>query len=52
MPAVLVEIGFVSNKYEAKRLTNKSYLTKIAQGIADGIDHFIKEYEYTKGFTN
>lgn len=51
MPAVLVELGFISNKSEAKRLTNYSYLFKITEGILKGIDEFIKEYESTKGFT-
>lgn len=45
MPAVLVEIGFNSNKYEAIRLTKYSYLFKIATGIFDGIKDFILEYE-------
>lgn len=51
MPAVLVEIGFNSNKYEAIRLTNYSYLNKIASGISDGLVKFISDYEKTKGFT-
>lgn len=51
MPAVLVEIGFNSNKYEAIRLTNYSYLNKIATGISDGLFKFISDYEKTKGFT-
>jgi N-acetylmuramoyl-L-alanine amidase len=51
MPAVLVEIGFNSNKYEAIRLTNYSYLNKIAAGIFDGLIKFISDYEKTKGFT-
>jgi len=51
MPAVLVEIGFNSNKYEAIRLTNYSYLNKIATGISDGLVKFISDYEKTKGFT-
>ncbi len=45
MPAVLVEIGFNSNKYEAIRLTKYSYLSKIGNGIFNGIKEFILEYE-------
>ncbi|HOJ64418.1 MAG TPA: N-acetylmuramoyl-L-alanine amidase [Spirochaetota bacterium] len=45
MPAVLVEIGFNSNKYEAIRLTKYSYLSKIATAIFNGIKDFILEYE-------
>jgi len=51
MPAVLVEIGFNTNKFEAIRLTNYSYLDKIAEGIFDGIKDFVTEYEKTHGFS-
>jgi N-acetylmuramoyl-L-alanine amidase len=37
MPAVLVEIGFVTNPKEAKRLMDPNYRQKLAQGIATGI---------------
>jgi N-acetylmuramoyl-L-alanine amidase len=51
MPAVLVEIGFNTNKYEAIRLTKYSYLTKIAQGIFEGTRKFVNAYEDTVGYT-
>lgn len=44
MPAVLVEVGYISNKKEANRLKQLSYQKKIVQGIGDGIINFIKEY--------
>ncbi len=44
MPAVLVEVGFISHYKEAKRLKNKKYQKKIAQGIGNGIIQFIKKY--------
>jgi len=50
MPAVLVEIGFLSNNYEAKRLTNESYSNKIIAGIFKGMCDFINEYESIIGF--
>ena len=37
MPAVLVEVGFVTNRAEAARLSSPSYRQTIAQGIADGV---------------
>ncbi len=37
MPAVLVEIGFLSNKREAKLLVTPIYQYKLAQGICKGI---------------
>ena len=45
MPAILVEVGFLSNKREANQLTNETYLNKLATGIVDGIGEFINEYE-------
>jgi len=40
MPAVLVEVGFVSNPTEAKRLTNSTYQKRFAQGLAEGIERY------------
>ena len=37
MPAMLVELGFVSNPGEARRLSTESYRQQLAQGIANGI---------------
>ncbi len=45
MPAILVEVGFLSNKREANQLTNDAYLNKLATGIVNGIGDFINEYE-------
>lgn len=44
MPAVLVEVGYISNTMEVKKLTQANYQKKIACGIGDGIIEFIKEY--------
>jgi N-acetylmuramoyl-L-alanine amidase len=47
MPAILVELGYITNKKEGKRLQVKSYLTRIAQGIVNGIlayKHQIEHY--------
>ena len=43
MPAVLTEIAFLSNKAEAKRLKNDSYLTDIASHLSAGIAQYITE---------
>jgi N-acetylmuramoyl-L-alanine amidase len=40
MPAVLIEVGFITNPLEAKRMRTKKYQTQIAQGIANGIDSY------------
>jgi N-acetylmuramoyl-L-alanine amidase len=42
MPSVLIEIGFISNKRECKRLTNPKYQEHLVDGIAQGIKHYIK----------
>ncbi len=43
MPAVLVEIGFISNRYEERRLRNQAYLKTIARGLAQGIERYMKQ---------
>jgi len=40
MPAVLVEVGFISNKAEAKRLVSTKYQKRLAMGLADGIERY------------
>ena len=51
MPAVLVELGFVSNASEAKNLMDNDYLKKISLGIYNGISAFVAHFERTSGFT-
>jgi N-acetylmuramoyl-L-alanine amidase len=45
MPAVLVEIGFVTNPEEAKLLADRAHLRKIAQAIYNGIAAFVREFD-------
>ncbi|WP_024465775.1 N-acetylmuramoyl-L-alanine amidase [Treponema pedis] len=45
MPSVLVEIGFVTNKEEAKLLASPAYLKKCSMGIYNGITAFISGFE-------
>ncbi len=42
MPAVLVEVGFLSNPTEARRLATAEYQEQLATAIADGIVAFLK----------
>lgn len=44
MPAVIVEIGFLSNSKERKLLLNDTYKDSVAQSIALGIDNYFKDY--------
>lgn len=55
-PAVLVECGFLSNPSERARLASSSYQTRLARGIANGIDRFadrdvIEPYQRAGGAT-
>ena len=45
MPSVLIELGFVTNPEEAKRLDTPAYLQKCAQGIYNGLTAFITRFE-------
>jgi N-acetylmuramoyl-L-alanine amidase len=45
MPAVLVEVGFMSSPEEAARLANEAYLKGIARGLYSGICSFITRFE-------
>ena len=40
MPAVLVEVGFITHPEEAKRLVNSKYRKTIALGLANGIERY------------
>ncbi len=43
IPAVLFEGGFISNPAERARLKTFEYQERIARGIADGIDSYLKK---------
>ena len=42
VPGVLVEIGFISNRAEERKLNDPKYIEKIARGIAEGIAAFTR----------
>jgi N-acetylmuramoyl-L-alanine amidase len=43
MPSILVEISFISNREEEKRLVSNAYRERIAGAIARGIDSYISQ---------
>ena len=47
VPAVLVEIGFLSHLAEAKKLTKKAYQRNIAEALARGIDQYVSSSPVT-----
>ncbi len=48
MPAVLVEVDFITNPTEEARLKNPHYLHLIAEGIAKGIESYIQSLHFFK----
>jgi N-acetylmuramoyl-L-alanine amidase len=42
MPSVLVEIGFISNSRDARRLRSRSYQRAVTQGIFRGVRQFLQ----------
>ncbi len=50
MPAVLVEIGFISNPKEENRLKDSHYLEMVAEGIAKGIEIYIQSLKLSQNY--
>ena len=46
MPAVLVEMAFISNPEEARLLGTSSFQQKVAWSLAQAIDHFFDSHEH------
>ena len=44
-PAILIEIGFISNAYERGQLTGEARKQATAQSIADGIQKYLQQYK-------
>lgn len=42
IPAILVEVGFVSNPEEGRKLASDAYQQTLAEGLADGILTFLR----------
>jgi N-acetylmuramoyl-L-alanine amidase len=45
MPAILVEVGFLSNSTERKRLLSAKYQQRVAEGIYSGISSYIRSID-------
>lgn len=41
MPSILVEVGYITNPIERRRLYNPDYQERIAKGIADGVSNYL-----------
>jgi N-acetylmuramoyl-L-alanine amidase len=51
MPAVLVELGFVSNSADARLMTSEEGLQKLTEALYKGITDFVTVFERSGGFT-
>lgn len=51
MPAVLIEIGFVTNKKESLDMLGSDYQKRLVKGIVDGLEEFNALFQKTEGFT-
>lgn len=52
IPAILIEVGYISNSKEASKIKKGDYRDKLADTIAEGVLRYKDEYERTNGFTN
>jgi N-acetylmuramoyl-L-alanine amidase len=46
IPTIFIEMGFMSNRSDDLYMSKKKNQTKMAQGIADGIDNYFKKYVF------
>lgn len=51
MPAVLVEVAYISNRAEEMKLRDGAFLDKVTDAVAKGIMAYKREYEETEGYT-
>jgi N-acetylmuramoyl-L-alanine amidase len=51
IPAVLVEVGFISNPYYEKLMRSYSFKVKVAKGILEAIKEYDRQYLISEGFT-
>jgi N-acetylmuramoyl-L-alanine amidase len=50
-PAVLVELAYLTNRADERKLRDPGYRSQIAEGVARGILSYRDEFEHTNGFT-
>ena len=51
IPAVLVETGYVSNKFDELKFRDDGYIDRLSDIIAKGVLSYKEKYESTDGFT-
>lgn len=45
VPVILIELGYMSNEYEDKQLSNPKYLTNLMDSISIGIQKYLNEHK-------
>jgi N-acetylmuramoyl-L-alanine amidase len=50
MPAVLVELGFVTNREDVLLMTNDATLLKLIEAVYKGVTDFVSDFERSGGF--
>jgi N-acetylmuramoyl-L-alanine amidase len=45
LPAVLIEMGYISNKQDEKLLTDPDHQIKLCEGFREGIDYYFNEHK-------
>ena len=50
MPAVLVELGFITNREDALIMTTDRYLRNLVEALYKGIKRFVENFESSGGF--
>ena len=43
VPGVLLEMGFISNSAEAKKIHNEKFIDDYSSAVSDGIDRFLSK---------
>ncbi|MFH1380904.1 MAG: N-acetylmuramoyl-L-alanine amidase, partial [Candidatus Omnitrophota bacterium] len=51
MPAVLIEVGFLSNSREESKLKTESFRAELADAVSRSIRQYKEQYENTNGFS-
>ena len=50
MPAILVELGFISNDEDARLMADEAYLKLYSEALYKGITDFVAEFEQSGGY--
>jgi N-acetylmuramoyl-L-alanine amidase len=49
-PSILIEVGYLTNPKERKRLFKSKYQKRIAQGVVQGVNRYLDNRKREVGF--